>query len=76
MFDGKFRAPVDKAVKPLGEACPYCQLQADHPALLPLAALSGLLPWTSAEQPAAFLQAPRLLPIWRRALTRGPPLRA
>ena len=31
MFDGKFRAPIDRAVKPIGNALRKTGLSPDHP---------------------------------------------
>lgn len=66
----------EPALKPLSEACPYCQLQTEQPGLPPVPAPDWRAPEAVHEQPPAFWQAPRLLAIWRRASTRGPPLHA
>lgn len=54
------------------QPCGLCQLQAQALGLPP-APSRWQLPERFAEAPAAFLQAPRLLAVWRHALSRGPP---
>ena len=60
------------ALKPMAESCAACQLQA-HAAGLPPAAVVVPLLGLQHEQPRLFLQAPRLLAVWRTAQSRGPP---
>jgi len=64
---------VEPALQPLPEPCHFCQLQGGLDLLPPATAPAWLLPPPLAALPQAFLQAPRLLPIWRKALSRGPP---
>jgi len=64
---------VDPALEPLPEACHFCQLHGGLDLLPPSAAPAWLVPPPLAELPPAFLQAPRLLPVWRKTLSRGPP---
>jgi Protein of unknown function (DUF2946) len=53
--------------------CPLCTLDAHHP-VLPATprGLAGLLV-PRDEVPVLFLHAPRALPVWAAALSRGPP---
>ncbi len=62
--------PVQQLAMP--DACDFCQLQA-HTPVLPAAPLNWALPPLLAEAPPLFWQAPRLLPVWRSASSRGPP---
>lgn len=59
--------------KPMSDHCAACFVQAQDLAPPPVDAV-WQLPLQFAEVPAAFLQAPRLLAVWRHALSRGPPL--
>lgn len=63
----------DAALQPMADSCAACFLQAHAIAPPPLNAV-WQLPQRFAEVPTAFLQAPRLLAVWRHALSRGPPL--
>ncbi len=60
-------------IKPMADPCAAC-LQAVQPLAPPLQLPSWQLPQAFDEVPPAFLQAPRLLAVWRHALSRGPPL--
>jgi Protein of unknown function (DUF2946) len=53
--------------------CPLCTLDAHHP-VLPATpwGMAGLL-MPRHEVPVLFLHAPRALPVWAAALSRGPP---
>jgi hypothetical protein len=59
--------------KPMGEHCAACHLQAHGLGLPSADALAWQLPERFDEAPAAFLQALRLLQVWRNAQSRGPP---
>lgn len=62
----------DPAFKPMADHCAACLAQA--PAMAPPPQdLAWQLPVRFHEVPTAFLQAPRLLAVWRHALSRGPP---
>lgn len=59
--------------KPIDSPCAACLVHAHG--MAPPPALAVWTPLGSlAERPPAFLQAPRLLPVWRSASSRGPPL--
>lgn len=58
--------------RPMADTCAACLLQAQA-GLPPPDAMAWRLPERFAERPVAFLQAPRLLSVWRHALSRGPP---
>ncbi len=59
--------------KPMGEHCAACHLQAQALGMPPGDGLAWQLPERFDEVPVAFLQAPRLLQVWRHAPSRGPP---
>lgn len=58
--------------KPLDSPCAACLVQAHGMAPPPAAPVWAPTP-LMAERPLAFLHAPRLLPVWRSASSRGPP---
>jgi hypothetical protein len=62
-----------KSLPSWSEACDYCPLQAQLSGLPPTAPRWHLAP-LGPDMPLAFAHAPRLLAVWRTALSRGPPL--
>ena len=70
---GESGEPAEPDLKPMADHCAACHLQAQGMGLPPGDLQAWRLPERFDEKPTAFLQAPRLLQVWRHALSRGPP---